>query len=514
MTSIHRLIIGSFMAFAGLGFLAGPVAAHTGFESSDPEDGATLDEQVEVVTLVFTGAAEPTGDGFQLLDPTGELREPIEATTADGLTWKLRFDPPIGVGVAGVRWMVKAPDAHPIDGSFSFTILSSNVVPGDEESLTAEPLAATVDSEVIPAPVDLEAFLDTADDPTATPRRVGAVGRAIALSGTLVGIGGLVFAAAVMRGDRRDIRHVLYWVRRAGLIVMVGALVELIGQLGVEGGGDWSAVYSPSTLTAVLASSFGIAVGLRFLGGFALAFGAQLNTTDASATPDPVVAIRELVGVGATSSDASWGTADDSHRSDGSTAGVDHFVHVGDRAWHPTIDSGGAVLGALALLAAHLFDGHTVTKGDRLFTGVVDIVHLTGAAVWVGGVLMITTTVWRRHRQGRELRALQLALRFSVVATLALVAVGAAGLALTVIILDSPSELWSTEWGRLLMLKTLIVAAAASAGAYNHTVLIPLMSSWPDDPSLAHRFRVIITAEAATLVAVILVTALLMGAAS
>ena len=134
--------------------------------------------------------------------------------------------------------------------------------------------------------------------------------------------------------------------------------------------------------------------------------------------------------------------------------------------------------------------------------------------MWAGGVLMLTSVLWRRHRQGREMRALQLAIRFSVVATMALVAVGIAGLALTVIILDSPSELWATEWGRLLMFKTLLVAGAAAAGGYNHKVLIPEMSRARDHPVLASHFRKIVTGEAAALVAVLVVTAFLMGAAS
>lgn len=122
MRSTRRLTVGLLLALTGLFLFAAPASAHTGFESSDPADGAVLDAPVDVITLVFTGPAEPTGDGFQVLDPSGELRQPTEATTDDGSAWVLRFDPPIAGGAVGVRWMVKAPDAHPIDGSFSFTV--------------------------------------------------------------------------------------------------------------------------------------------------------------------------------------------------------------------------------------------------------------------------------------------------------------------------------------------------------------------------------------------------------
>ena len=126
----------------------------------------------------------------------------------------------------------------------------------------------------------------------------------------------------------------------------------------------------------------------------------------------------------------------------------------------------------------------------------------------------MAAVLWRRHRHWREVRALQLALRFSVVATVALVVVGMAGVVLTVIVLDSPSELWATEWGRTLIVKTLFVGVAAPAGGYNHKVLIPELQDSPDDPKLAHRFRMVITGEAAALGTALVATALLMGAAS
>lgn len=127
---------------------------------------------------------------------------------------------------------------------------------------------------------------------------------------------------------------------------------------------------------------------------------------------------------------------------------------------------------------------------------------------------MLAVVLWRRHRHGRRLRALHLALRFSVVATAALVAVAVAGLALTVIVLDAPSGLWSTQWGRTLMVKTVLVAFAAAGGAYNHRVLIPELSTAPDDPVLVARFRTVVTFEAVALAAAVAATAVLMGAAS
>jgi len=178
------------------------------------------------------------------------------------------------------------------------------------------------------------------------------------------------------------------------------------------------------------------------------------------------------------------------------------------------MDSAVGFAGALAVLASFLFDGHTVSKGHRLLTSLVDVIHVGGAAIWVGGVIMLASVLWRRHRRDHELRALQLAVRFSVVASGALAVVGLAGLALTIIVLDSPAELWQTPWGRLLIAKTMLVGVAVVGGGYNHLVLIPQLEASPNSPQVAAEFRTAVTVEGVVLGAVVIVTAFLIAAAS
>jgi copper transport protein len=127
---------------------------------------------------------------------------------------------------------------------------------------------------------------------------------------------------------------------------------------------------------------------------------------------------------------------------------------------------------------------------------------------------MVAAVCHGRHQRGAEVHAAQLGLRFSVVATFALVTVAVAGMALTVTIVDGPSDLISTGWGRLLLVKVALVATAASAGAYNHKVLVPALQERPDDPVLIARFRRVVTTEAVVLVAVGAVTAWLVGSAA
>jgi len=491
----------------------GVASAHTSFESSTPADKAMLDSPLSEITLVFSGAAEPAGDGFVILDAQGVQRSPDTAISVDNLTWVLGFDQPLVGGTIGVRWTVQAPDAHPIDGSFSFSV---DTPPAVAPTSTTRPSAAQPSLPVAeqltastPASEDaLGEFLATGVPEASGADSVNTLGRIVSLAGAMIAIGGLVFAAMVMRGDESDIRSVLFCVRRAAMLLTTGALVELVAQVAVTDG-RWSAVWSPSAVGDVVASSFGIAVGLRFLGGVLLGAGARLHVDDASIDRDPIIAIRELATVGAGLSALNGSSG---HHASATETG-EPYLHSSDKAWR-TETGTGAFGGALVVLASFLFDGHTVTEGDRLFHAAVNMAHVTAGAIWAGGVLMLAHVVWRRHRRGADTRALQLAIRFSVVAAIALVTAGIAGAVLAIIVLDSVSELWSTPWGRLLLMKMAIVGAAAAAGGYNHRVLIPELSTDPNDALTTERFRAVVTAEAIALTIVIATTALLVGAAS
>lgn len=507
--------------------LVGPASAHTGFESSSPGDQSSSAEPVGEILVTFSGEAEPSGEGFVVLDPAGVVRRPDSITSVDNLTWVLGFDEPLVGGAVGVRWSVQAPDAHPIDGSFSFVVTA----PAEPTTTTSTPTTAPSSSvgaaesggpdttvEVEPPaglaleveePTDLGEFLVTEVSSATGSGLVGVIGRTSGLAGAMVGIGGLIFATMVLRGDRRDIRTVMFWVRRAGALLALGTLAEFLAQVAQVGGG-WSSIVSPATILDVSEGSFGIAMALRFMGGFALAAGARIVFNDAVNAADPVVAIKELVGANIRTSTPTGPSG--RHETNIFGEGEPYLYH-GDEVWH--YKSGvEAFVGIGLILGAFLFDGHTVTEGSRLFHAVVNVVHVATAAVWAGGLLMLAQVVWRRHARGDHGRIFQLAIRFSVVAAGSLVVAGIAGTVLTFVILDSVSELWATPWGRLLLAKMALVATAAAAGGYNHKVLIPEMESSGNDRLTTDRFRHVVTIEGVALAAVIVVTAFLVGAAS
>ena len=518
-----RSLAAILVALFAIALSASPASAHTGFESSDPADGDVLDEPVSEIALTFSGEATPAGEGFVVLDPSGRIRQPDEVTTDDNLTFVLRFEEPLVGGDVGVRWMVAAPDAHPIDGSFAFTVTApapaGGAEPSAQDSATAEsaPVDGTIDENPTATeqpdpdeaaladesePVDLETFLDTGDTEPAGADAIAAAARILGVIGAVLVIGGAAFAAFGLRGDPGDVRNVLYWVRRGGVLLIIGAIGRA-ATTTVTLAGDWPSLTSPTDLSNALWSSTGLAIALRAVGGLLAASRTGLETTTASASGDPVVVARQLATVG----------AGHNAPAPADRAPDEPFVYAEDHVWDHRFAIGGLV-GVCLVAVSFMFDGHTASEGPRWLHAVTNLAHVTTAAVWAGGVAMLVATMQRRRSENRPIQALQLAMRFSVIATVALVAAGLAGIVLAVIVLDSISEIWSTPWGRLLVLKVALVAAAAAGGAYNHRIVVPALDQNPDDQSTIDRFRSVVTFEAVALIAVIIATAFLIGASS
>ncbi len=218
------------MMFVLLGSV-GPAGAHTGFESSDPADGDVVEGPLSELIISFTGNSEETGEGFQVLDGAGNMRVPASVSTDDARRFALTFDPPLAAGQIGVRWSVKAPDLHPIEGSYTFELQPSPVpavaeepttndagqadtaIPSTEGAVVGAPAAVSneaadapttaLDHEAasdaaLPTPqtsAELDEFLVSEDASDSGADRLMPAGHSLSIGGTIVGVGALVFAA-------------------------------------------------------------------------------------------------------------------------------------------------------------------------------------------------------------------------------------------------------------------------------------------------------------------------------
>jgi copper transport protein len=121
-----------------------------------------------------------------------------------------------------------------------------------------------------------------------------------------------------------------------------------------------------------------------------------------------------------------------------------------------------ALVPAGLLLLAPTLAGHAFRPAgnERPFNAIADLVHVTAAAFWIGGLVQLTIILLRGGAPGA-------ARRFSRLALWAVVLISLSGVARAVVELSSVSQLWSTGYGRAILAKTvlLLVVVAVAYGS-------------------------------------------------
>lgn len=125
----------------------------------------------------------------------------------------------------------------------------------------------------------------------------------------------------------------------------------------------------------------------------------------------------------------------------------------------------------IALLGP-VFTGHTRSFDPKWLLMASDVVHLSAAAVWAGGLVGIAL-VTRRYRT--EMTAL--VSRFSRFAAWSLAAVMVSGATLAWTLHRSWASITGTDHGRLALLKVTLVLTVAAVGAFNRYRLVPALAA-------------------------------------
>lgn len=113
----------------------------------------------------------------------------------------------------------------------------------------------------------------------------------------------------------------------------------------------------------------------------------------------------------------------------------------------------------LALLALPTLDGHAVAPGrPHALTVPSDLIHVTGAAVWIGGVFALLALVPRADL-GAAVR------RFAPLAIGAVAAIAVTGVLRALVELHAVSQLWSTSYGRAILVKSGLFIGVLSLAA-------------------------------------------------
>ncbi|MEJ2761100.1 MAG: CopD family protein, partial [Gammaproteobacteria bacterium] len=170
----------------------------------------------------------------------------------------------------------------------------------------------------------------------------------------------------------------------------------------------------------------------------------------------------------------------------------------------------GLLLFTLFLIAALAFtrsaSGHPADQGDFTLREFNDWLHLAAAAVWMGAVMVSALVLFPRLRNRRTLGTASIQ-RLSNLAGAALVLTLATGVCNAWWALPALADLWTTDYGRLLLVKLALVAVLILFGAVNRYYFLPDLRAAGDAPALHKQFALSLILESLAMVATMNVVA-------
>lgn len=402
----------STLAVAMVVFIAPPSLVHTQLERAEPAVDSTVAVAPERLRLVFNESIDPQL-ATVTLEVDGVAGGPLaDLASGDGPESIVGSVPPgLPAGVWTVRWQVVGADGHPVTDDYRFTVESARMPEPDPDTALAPP-----------APV-APAFQD--DEPTLTvesPAWVAA--RWITFAAMLTVIGAVAFHFLVLRPTRP---------RLTG----VDEALDLAGAWGAHVGRG-------AALFLALASGVRALLQVETLGGF------------------------ETGLLGILLFQTSWGLAWWVQVVGAVIAAVAfHLVVRGRRsAW------GVAALAAGAVALGASLSSHAAASDLALIAVTADALHILSVSAWLGTLLVlmsvgIPAVMAVDPRTGRFSAVAVMVSTFSPRA-LAMAGIGAVtGSFAALIHLPSVPSLWQTDYGRTLLVKVLLVGAAAAVGMWN-----------------------------------------------
>jgi copper transport protein len=164
-----------------------------------------------------------------------------------------------------------------------------------------------------------------------------------------------------------------------------------------------------------------------------------------------------------------------------------------------------ALVVGLGFASGLSLSGHSaVDAGSSWKSALADWLHLSAAALWVGGLVQLAFVVWPLAPELRRTAFL----RFSRLATALIAVLLGAGLYLSILRLPQLSDLWTQGYGRVLLVKLALVALALTWGAVHHFIARPALEEGAGGAILSRLPRSL-AAESAVGMAILLAAAVL-----
>ncbi|MEX2283598.1 MAG: CopD family protein [Gemmatimonadota bacterium] len=408
--------VARFALLLGL-LVPGAMAAHLGLASSNPSRGDTLRTAVSSVHLTFTLRIELRFTSVMVVTATGDtIRGEIVPTDTLGRAVELRLSQPLLNGNYVVLWRTAGADGHAVTGNYDFVV--TGVSP--------------------PATV-----------PT-MPQLAGDGGRPVVLT-------------EVADVNQQPLAVAVRWLNFLFAVLLVGGVV--IQMLVGRHAGPYLAEY----WTAVSLAARRVAL-------FAAAASLLLSA------PRLFIQLESLSGPGAAPGflsfvlrETSWGRGWVLQLLGGSGYLLAAFAAAPGAVGAWRLAAAASVMVAFGIS----FSGHAAGVEQMQIINVAnDAVHIMAVSAWIGTLIYIVLvgvpTAVRLRTYG-ELGTLvrtfsPLALG---VATIAIITGGISALSH----LGPLSDLWTTPYGRMLLLKLVAVAGVAIGGAYNWKRIKPRLGT-------------------------------------
>lgn len=132
---MKRLVLFSLVFFL---LFSSKTLAHTGLETSSPQDGEIITETLEQITLTFETKIEQ-GSTFELNNSLGETIA-VDNITLSENQLNGQLAKPLENGEYKIQWKIIGADGHPIDGvlNFSVNLPMSEETPAEQKPESSE----------------------------------------------------------------------------------------------------------------------------------------------------------------------------------------------------------------------------------------------------------------------------------------------------------------------------------------------------------------------------------------
>ncbi len=428
-----------------------PAWAHTHLVRSEPARGSVLHTPLHRVVLVFSETAQIRLTVMRLALPDGRLIDlTVRADSTDPHAVVGDVPVSLSAGAYTVHWRTVSPDGHPASGSLPFTLDPSAVATADSEHAGREPLAS-----------DAHAPLPAVE----APSHAGSSTVAAASTAGAFGVGSPLYV-------------IIRWLTYVGVLCVIGTIVFrlVVIRLAVIRSPHWSALKSAALERArgIGALAAWLLVPVTMLRGGAQAVAVNGGDHPLSGVPLRVLFLHTTWG---------WSWLAALAAAIGAGVAFARIRHGRRPGW------GLAVASALLLAVALPLSGHAVAVPRAvLLTVALHAVHILAAGGWLGTIVMLVFAALPAVKQlandAPRFALVDLLAVFSPVALACASVIVATGVAAAWIHLGSLSTLWTTGYGRVLLIKVGILLLTLAAGAYNWRVATPRVAAGADAASL------------------------------